>query len=250
VPTAFIGKEYVNAVNSARAYKRNFQRKVSLENLINQGVNVEENKQELFEIEEALRLNPAIPLVKEGLLPSIVDELSEAKEHSAKDSLMDKFLPESFKQESKVKDVFNEVLMNEGSKIHDFLSEVMEMGDFGAKYVLYQWETQNGVNAEEALNNARVEFINYGTLTGQTQEYLNKMGILSFFKYYQRSQAIMLKNFRRNPTRSLLTIGGLIPAGVPNIYEAFLGTKDLSYTTGPVSLLEMAANAAPVNQIM
>jgi hypothetical protein len=248
IPMDYIKRNGVNAVNGVRAYKRDMHKylTIQLEASIEKNPNKKRKlERTLKQLNQHLQSNPVFPLVKAGLLPTVVDELSQTDtKNNLKQQLLKKHFPKAMEADSLMLDVGKELLITEDSATHKALSELMELGDFGGKYILYKWLTEEkGVLPEDALDQARKEFINYGTLTGKTQDYLNKTGGMFFFKYFQRGQAVQARRIMENPTRSLITILGLGQV-MDNIFNANIAVKDLSHTTGLLDLLNMAEESS------
>ena len=195
------------------------------------------------EITAKIEANPVIALVREGLLPTVVDDLTHRTEDGLLSVLTDK-LPTY--GDNTLTDIGQNIVITPDSLTYRMLNESLEYGDFVAKYVLYQHMLREGKSHQEAIDSASVEFINYSTLSPRALDYLNKTGAISFFKYFTRIQPIIFNTIVKNPTRALLTFTGADTIGLPSIFDALWVTKDMGYTTGLYDLMGMAGGAHPV----
>ena len=90
------------------------------------------------------------------------------------------------------------------------------------------------------------EFVDYGALNNQTLDYVNKMGLGFFFKFFMRSQAIMANMIKDNPSRTFMLWLGADTLGMDNIFNANVFQKDLTNTTGLLDLVDMGMSAHPL----
>lgn len=170
-------------------------------------------------LRKALNNNPVKPLVDEGILTSITldNQSNEDKEFNYIPQLQRKFKFDKFK-ETKVGKLWGNVAIQEGSWTHDTMQQVLDLGDFVAKYAMYQHLTKDrGFNSDRAMNVIRDEFINYSYNRGRVFDYLNKTGLTWFLSYKLGIQKIILRSLRRNFFRTSAIYGGAKVTGIDNV---------------------------------
>jgi len=198
------------------------------------------------ELQEALEANPEHVLIsQEGFLSGIVEDLEHSGSHFKQD-LLDKYTPEILKGDNIVINTGKFLLLTKDSSSYRFMSDLMEMGDYIGKSIAYKQNIKAGMSHEKAVAKAAREFIDYGALNNQTLDYINKMGLGFFFKFFMRSQAVMANMIRENPSRVFMTWVGADTLGMDNIFNANIFEKDLTNTTGLLDLIDMGLGAHPL----
>lgn len=203
---------------------------------------------ELKDLQNDIQNSPINFMVEAGLLSTVMDDVDGAVGHgTVRESVVNSMFPEAlFKSENGLIDALKFVTISRGSSSYDALSTLLEAGDFCAKYIQIKESMGEGKTQQEAIDEARVEYINYNTLTSRELDYLNKSGGTFFFKYFMRIQPIILKTIANNPTRALTSWIGADTVGLPSIFDALWLTKDVTATTGAYDLFRMAGGAHPL----
>ena len=141
------------------------------------------------------------------------------------------------------KKVADAVLIRKGSPTHNFMTQTMDYGDFVAKYALYKHLTKNkGVDATNAMETIRDEFVNYTMNRGREFDYLNRVGLTWFLSYKLSIQKVIFRNLRRNFLRTLATYG--VGKALPNnnlldktvIEQNLLFDSSLDYQLSPSNI--------------
>ena len=136
---------------------------------------------QIIELKEQMKGNPIMPLVDAGLMPAVVEDLSLHNDlFSYKRGLMEKLDDVTDKLPQTLNDIGKEALINRDSKIYGVLNEALELGDFVAKYTLYNHYTAKGMSQQVALEKVATEFIDYGALSSKELQYLNDIGMTHF----------------------------------------------------------------------
>ena len=145
------------------------------------------------------------PLVKAGILTSVTtlelgDDVSDT-DFSRFNQIRDKIGLN--KMIDKTPELAKSLLIQNGSKSHKLLTEMLDYGDFVAKYALYKHLTKKkGKSAHQSLNVIREEFINYSRNKGAMFDWLNSVGLAWFLNYKLGIQKIIYRSFRRNFLRT------------------------------------------------
>lgn len=203
-------------------------------------------------LEQKIQNNPISFMVEQGLLPTVVEDIDRVNlEGTVKQGILDSVLPSRVTKtlgstDNRLLDIGKNIIITQDSVTYKHLSNLVEAGDFCAKFVLYNHlRNVEGKSQQEALDEIRVEYVNYNTLTNKQLDYLNKVGGIFFFKYFFRIQPIIFNTIKNNPTRALTTWIGADTANMPSIFDAMWLGKDITYTTGAYDLLQMAGGAHP-----
>lgn len=140
--------------------------------------------------------------------------------------------------------IINEILINKNSKTHNFMTNLLNYGDFIAKYILIKHLIEDKkFTPQQAINVAREEFVNYTMNRGATFDYLNSMGLTWFASYALGIQKVI---WRRLRTNFLGTLGAyLAPNYVPNPFNLIETTaqqnifdKNWLYTVNPTNTFQ------------
>ena len=168
----------------------NDKEKIELQNAINTYQNLIKN-------------NPIEPLVSFGLLPSIVEDTDTAENEFAIRTKFLKYLNKNTRFIPQIiKDILNQVYIGKNTKIYDVLKDYAQMGDFTARYVMFNHlisRPENRLSKEEALRHVSDLFISYDTPMHATLQYADDMGITWFTKYLLRINAPLIKMMYERP---------------------------------------------------
>lgn len=207
-------------------------------------------------LKEKLLKSSIRPLVDNGIFNSVttleVGDVSDV-DYSLLKRFQDKLgitkLNESL-QDNKAKKAIDNVLIRQGSDVHNFMVQTMDYGDFVAKYALYQHLTKNkGIPTENAMEVIRDEFVNYTMNRGREFDWANRVGLTWFLAYKTAIQKIIFRNLRRNFLRTLGTwsIGKTLPDNPildkTVIEQNVLIDSSLGYQLDPTNLVTQASEA-------
>ena len=192
-------------------------------------------------LEEQNKKNPARPLMKGGIFTSL-SEASDTPQDDNQFSLWSRAKRRTGldKVESSTPKPVSELLMMNGSQTHTAMMNLMNYGDFIAKYAQYMHLTRTkGKDSEHAMNIIRDEFVNYNMNRGKLFDMLNSLGIFWFANYKLGIQKIIYRNLRRNflRTAAIYTSGKYAKQfGVDTVPNQVFGLDYSFYHTDPTNL--------------
>lgn len=174
------------------------------------GNNKADMEYRVAQLKESIARNPVKPLIDAGLMPTIVEDVSEdADQYTYKSKLTKRVEGTVSKFNPKVVNVAKGILMTEDSTPYKVMSFSTQISDFLARYTLYEHMTNREVKPmshNEAVQFASDAFINYDIPTHRMMQYANDSGLMMFTKYYIRIQKMIGKIFKDNPGRAMALI--------------------------------------------
>lgn len=173
------------------------------------------------QLEESLNRNPMKEYMEAGLMSTIVEDLSKPDETSYKTELQKKVDNYVDLIPKPISNTFNELTIGDGSVLHNFLSEATQFSDLSAKYTLAKYLQENGTSKEKAIYEAQLSFINYDIPTNQFLDYMNRMGLMMFTKFFLRFQRVMVKLAYNAPVSSLIGHYAVEYVGGQGVYDPF-----------------------------
>ena len=220
VPVNKVVPLMVEGYRNAKAYTTNQSKIISIEHqLATRKLSLPEQaklKAEIKMLEQANSRNPAKVLVQNGILTSVTD-LSITNDKEDNQFSMFNQLSKKVgldKVQSAVPQGIKEVLIQDGTKMHNTMMQLMDYGDFTAKYALYQHMVNTrGLENEHAINVIRDEFVDYAMNRGREFDWMNKVGLTWFLSYKLAIQKIFFRNLRRNVLRTMAVWGSARAAG-------------------------------------
>lgn len=255
-----VGKHVEEGWILAKNYIRSYSRLQEL-NYLREAPDITDDVKKQYDSEIAfinasLDSNPTAILFQEGMMSSIsaiaeiaydvgndkfgVRQAAKAKINAGLKRILGEEKVRRLKQ-SKLSKGFDEVLLNEGSSVREWVEQAIDLGDFVSKYALYKHLTEEkGWSSSKALNLVREEFVNYSMNRGQVFDFANKMGLAWFASYALGIQKIIMRLLRNNPSRTLAllagnkTLGGMLDI-VP---EQNLFQKNWDYLSSPSNAWE------------
>lgn len=173
------------------------------------------------QLQEALNRNPMKEYMEAGLMSTIVEDLSKPNETSYKTELQKKVDSYVDLIPKPISNTFNELTIGDGSVLHNFLSEATQFSDLSAKYTLAKYLHENGTDKDKAIYEAQLSFINYDIPTNQFLDYMNRMGLMMFTKFFLRFQRTMVKLAYNAPVSSLMGHYAVEYMGGQGVYDPF-----------------------------
>ena len=220
VPVNKVVPLMIEGYRNAKAYTTNQSKIISIEHqLATRKLSLPEQaklKAEIKMLEQANSRNPAKILVQNGILTSVTD-LSITNDKEDNQFSMFNQLSKKVgldKVQSAVPQGVKELLIQDGTKMHNTMMQLMDYGDFTAKYALYQHMVNTrGLESEHAINVIRDEFVDYAMNRGREFDWMNKVGLTWFLSYKLAIQKIFFRNLRRNALRTMAVWGSARAAG-------------------------------------
>lgn len=173
------------------------------------------------QLQESLNRNPMKEYMKAGLMSTIVEDLSKPDETNYKTELQKKVDSYVDLIPKPISNAINELTIGDGSVLHNFLSEATQFSDLSAKYTLAKYLHENGTDKDKAIYEAQLSFINYDIPTNQFLDYMNRMGLMMFTKFFLRFQRVMVKLAYNAPVSSLMGHYAVEYMGGQGVYDPF-----------------------------
>ncbi len=169
-----------------------------------------EVKREILRLKDAIERNPVKKLIDAGLMPTIAEDVVSDDDIYSYKSLL-------ARKTDKVLGKLNPTVVATGKLLylsHDTaaykgLRRLTQVSDFMARYAMYEHMTkrkENPLSHDEAVYQASESFINYDMPMTKGMQYMDDMGFTMFTKYFLRIQRVLIRNFRENPARVLMTM--------------------------------------------
>ena len=202
------------AFKAARAYQQDKSALFQLQQKLDLGMLSPEEEAkaqaEIVKLNDAIARNPVLPLIKEGLMPTIVEDVAaEDDVYSYKSQLSRKLSKYESKVNPAVMSAARTVYMAHDTGLYKFLSEVTQLSDFVARYTLYQHLTtkqDKPLGHKDAVYEASEAFINYDVPMHKSMQYLDDMGIIPFMKYTLRIQRVLARLVKQHPVQVLSAV--------------------------------------------
>lgn len=238
VPTLSILKHHRVAIKAAVAYRKDVEELHKLKQIRDigfaQGKDAEIER-DIVILQDAINSNPVHKLMEEGLMPTIVEDVSADEDiYSYKSKFSEKVDKYMGKLPASMRTGLRFMYMTHDSFLYRKLSEATQLSDFVARYTLYQHEIskkRDPLTHENAVRKVSDAFINYDIPSHRGIQWGNDMGLLMFTKYYLRIQKVILRTMRDAPADALamLALNHYMDA-LPMLYDSgFLGD---SYGSG------------------
>ncbi len=209
-----MAKYQAAAMSGATAYRADKAKlneyKIQLESgIVKSAQEIARLKRDISILEIDLENNPVTELIDNGLMPSIIEDLTDAKdEFDFKSDLTKKAEKLVSKIPKKALDAAKVAVMAHDTKWYQAASRAAQLSDFVARYALYQHSItkKDPLTKAEAIIKTRDTFINYDIPMQRGIQYLDDAGLIIFTKYFLRIQRVFLQNMRENPL-GWLTLG-------------------------------------------
>jgi hypothetical protein len=167
---------------------------------------------ELNQLEFDIARNPIKPLIDEGMLNSIVEDVSlDDDTFSTRSKIADWVEGKTEKIPGPLKEAYKWVQLTRDTSAYQFLDKTTRYSDFVARYAMYEWYLEKGnyyttTSAtvknkvrNEALQTVMETFVQYDPPTSRELQYLNDIGLWMFTKYGIRIQKTLYKLLRDKP---------------------------------------------------
>lgn len=139
-----------------------------------------------------------------GMMSTIVEDTTILKDKQEYLSIYEEKINKlTGKIPDSIKTATDWLMLNPNTPVYQFLAEATQFSDFGAKYVLAKHLQGKGVGLTKAISEAQDTFINFDMPTGQGLDYLNRMGIVMFTKFFLRFQRVLSKMFMQKPAQMM-----------------------------------------------
>jgi hypothetical protein len=175
-----------------------------------------------FELRSSLAENPVITLINMGLFTSISEdvelrEFDYLTKFANSLSGLKKNTPEALQSAARV------AYMTETTQLFKELHHFTTTMDFVARYGMYQHLTiKKKLSENEALSQVFDAFVLYDKPLGPRLDYVNKMGLGLFVKFWLFIQRYLYKQAKREPANvaMLLAMQEITGVDVPDVYDS------------------------------
>ena len=209
------------------------------------------------ELNRSMKESPIYPLIKEGMLQTIVEDVEDTTDDFSYASKLTRKLDSmTVNLPGAVRKAGDTLVMRKGTAIYSAAYNPIAMSDFVARYAQYQHVTtrsQNPMDHGSAIEYIEDNFVNYDIPTAKSLQYLNDIGLVMFTKYFIRIQRPILRLMLQNPANVMMM------AMMQNIFDfsspldsILLVNKDpLSVINNPLMKpIEVPDEIAPINAIL
>jgi hypothetical protein len=246
-----IVKDWSFATANVRAYQTLNSELIQLKANTLAGNGNSATEAQIKRIESQLEANPMSRYINEGLLSSIVEDVTIQQGDYTYDSELKKkidsvtgWLPDS------VKTLGAWAVLSPSTQGYQFLATTTQLSDFVAKVTLAKHLESKGMDFKAAISEASQTFINYDVPQGVGMQYMNDIGLFMFTKFFLRIQAILFKLLDKKAAtvlaqhiavESLTDIQGILaPSAAGSI-------GNWPFEGGALTLPGAAMSIAPVN---
>lgn len=151
-------------------------------------------KNKLVELETEMNGSPVSRLIDLGVYQTIVEEVDpEEVTYGYKNKLEDIMSPVTNRVPDVVMDLGKVFFMAQDTKLYQAMRNATQMSDFVARYVMFEYEKEQGKNEMDALDSAVENFVNYDIPMHRSLHWLSDMGILWFPKFFLGVQKVIYK---------------------------------------------------------
>lgn len=213
VPLTDMVKHHRIALRGVVAYRKDAKELFQLQQLLATNTlkgSLTDMQQRIAQLEDAIARNPVKELIDAGLLPTIVEDVSQDVDaYSYKSKLVKGTERFTNGLNKHVKTAGKTLYMAHDTPLYQWLSQGTQISDFLARYTAYQHMTGRKtapMDHKSAVQFVSDAFVNYDIPTHRTMQYLNDMGIIRFTKYYLRIQKVIMHLWRDNPARALMLL--------------------------------------------
>ena len=207
VPLKDILHHHLVALKGATAYKRDTEelaQLILLRDADHMGSRDVAIARKIIRLEDAIARNPVKKLIDAGLMPTIVEDLTEDEDlYSYKSAFTRKVASATASLNPSIVSAAKVVYMSHDTKMYQGLSRITQLSDFVARYTLYQHNIskKDPMTAADALQDASDSFVNYDIPMHRALQYTDDMGITMFTKYFLRIQKVLNKLMKDHPGR-------------------------------------------------
>lgn len=146
----------------------------------------------------AMEQNPMHIFMEAGLMSTIVEDVNiDGEKTGFKSDLELKIEEAQGYLPDQIITAFSWVMMSPGTPVHDFMAHSTQFSDLAAKYSMAKQRMNSGKSMEDSIAEAQDTFINYDVPTGKGLDYLNRMGLFMFTKFFLRFQSTLIRTMEK-----------------------------------------------------
>ncbi len=214
VPMVDIWRHRATATRGVVAYRRESKQLFDLERQVAlkqyNGRDVKDIKDEIVKLKDSLANNPIREMVDQGLMPTIVEDVSEDEDQYSYKSMMSGKIDEVIGNlNPHVLKASKTLLMAHDTPLYKVLAYGTQISDFVARYTLMEHlknRAENPMSGDALIQMVSDAFVNYDVPSHRDVQYANDMGLVYFTKYYLRIQKVIALLYRDNPGRAMMLL--------------------------------------------
>ncbi|WP_395143777.1 D-alanyl-D-alanine carboxypeptidase family protein [Moraxella atlantae] len=229
-----MGKDFVVAWQEGQRYNKAQNKLLYLKTKLQTATQKDKPKikQEIMQLQDYMDRSIMKPYMDAGMMSTIIEDVATLKDEVEYMTTDEQFIKElRSKIPSKVLTTFDWLVINSNTPLHKFMSDANQFSDFAAKYALAKHLQKQGMSFENALSEAQESFINFDIPHGRGMDYMNRIGLFMFTKFFIRFQKVLSKLMRDKPATMLaqhfgieyiFDVAGILePAFINNIGNPF-----------------------------
>lgn len=253
-------KLQVEGMRNAKAYQlaQSQLRRLELQDSAIEGIPGYERQRaniaaRIAELREELERNPAAPLIKEGLLTAIVEDIEvDNNPFGYVNRLGDWVTGVAANLPRSARWVGDVSFVNKDSELYRTLYMYTQLGDFASRYALYKdIQEREGEVDNDNLDRIVDAFVNYDLPSNKYLQYLGDVGQLWFIKYFFRIQNVIVRNTIQNPRRVLdfFAFSAISGIDISTYFDAFFMFNSITNKMGFFNYAELGIESVPVVQV-
>ena len=222
-----IAKDFTFAWQEGKRYNQAESEKIKLEVRLQIETNPSEKariRQAIVEKKAYMDRSKIKRYMEIGLMSTIVEDVSTLSDDLGYKTRYEEFVtPVTNHIPKAVKDTFGFLIMSPGTTMHNFISDANQFTDFAAKYTLAKHLQSKGTSFDEAIAVAQENFLNFDIPQGQGMDYMNKVGLFMFTKFFIRFQRVLTKLMLEKPAQLIahqMMLDGLFD--MPSVMQPYL----------------------------
>lgn len=185
-------KDIGKAMYVARRYQTTQAKIAGLQAELQMGKNKQEIQAEITRLQSILDQSEMTKFMDAGMLSSIVEDVRiQGNDYSYASEWQKKVDAKTQRIPQGLKDVGAWFMVSPNTPLYQALATATQLGDFVAKYSLFNHLQKKGMSFDEAVYQASSTFINYDVPTSRGLQYMNDMGLFMFTKFFLRFQHIL-----------------------------------------------------------
>ena len=192
------------ATESSLRYNADSTRLSEIELALHNGFATQALLSEYAEVKDSISRNPLRDFIEAGMMPTIVNDVSFAKDdYSYKSGFAKKLESLSNRTPKGVRGVGKFLIMSPDTTAYKFMATATQQSDFVFKYAVYKQELKAGKSKEDAMRFAREMFIEYDVPTSKGMQFVNDMGTFMYTKFAFRIQRVIAHLIKKRGAKIL-----------------------------------------------
>lgn len=243
-------KYMVSSIRNVRSYMKIENELNKLETKIKSNSYTQKDLERRQLLIQKLKTNPEYELINAGLWQTIVEDV-DLNEKLPSLGKLNNIIEKKIKLPSILKSVVKTLYVTEDTKIYKMLTLLTQFGDYSARSAMYKLEMEKSPHKKGTINYEKYNkkilakavdtFVNYDDPASAFQNYVNKLGLVMFVKFFLRIQPIVRRLLWEKPFTFIASTLVSIFTGFWNdslLYQVpLLGRNVLNLFHNPIDLL-------------